>query len=160
MIQIETRIQMLKQILETALRPGVSLTMTFASDLAPVHTDAREFETAVLNMVINARDAMPEGGVIALSGDTAERSWTGAEGNIQKRSFTVVSVTDTGAGIDPSISGNIFEPFYTTKSIEKGSGLGLSQVYGFATRSGGDVLVESKPGMGSCFALYLPCAET
>lgn len=156
--QVESRIHAFRQILETTLGAKVKLTITFLPDLAPVETDASQFETAVLNMVINARDSMPEGGAVAISGHTVERDWVCAGGSIKKRNFTAVSVSDTGTGIDPSILPSIFEPLFTTKAVGKGTGLGLSQVYGFAKQSGGDVLVKSKLGDGTCFTLYLPCA--
>lgn len=156
---IENRIQAFRQILETTLGSKLSLTMTFPPDLAPVETDISQFETAVLNMVVNARDATADGGAVAISGHTAERDWVCADGSIRKRNFTALSVADTGCGIEPAVLANIFDPFFTTKAIGKGTGLGLSQVYGFAKQSGGDVLVDSTPGRGSCFTLYLPCAS-
>lgn len=156
---IEARIREFKPIIDTTLGARQTLRMSFPDDLAPVETDAGQFENTVLNMIINARDATPDDGVITISGHHATLDWTCPDGRIEKRDFTALSIADTGPGIDPAVLPNIFEPFFTTKAIDKGTGLGLSQVYGFAKQSGGDIVVESEPGKGACFTLYLPCAS-
>ncbi|CAO4144658.1 PAS domain S-box protein [Methylorubrum aminovorans] len=124
-----------------------------------VRADRSQFETALVNMAVNARDAMDGEGTLTLrlacgKGKPAIRGHAAAPGP-----FAAVSLTDTGAGIPPEVAGRIFEPFFTTKDIGKGTGLGLSQVFGFAKQSGGDVDVASVPGRGTTFTLYLPETE-
>ncbi|HEY0233187.1 MAG TPA: ATP-binding protein [Dokdonella sp.] len=123
-------------------------------------TDPHQFETAILNLAINARDAMPEGGALALSTehrviDAQVAALHGAEPG----SYIVAIVTDTGIGIAAEALGRVFEPFFTTKDVGKGTGLGLSQVYGFAKQSGGFVAIESELGAGTSFQIYLPATE-
>ncbi len=124
-----------------------------------VLADLSQFEAALVNMAVNARDAMDGEGaltlrVIGAGGVPSIRGQAGQEGG-----FTTVSVTDTGSGIDADRVGRVFEPFFTTKDVGKGTGLGLSQVFGFAKQSGGDVDVASEPGKGTTFTLYLPRVE-
>lgn len=156
---IDARIQEFKPMIDTTMGSRLNLAISFEDDLAPVETDPGQFETAVLNMLINARDATPPDGTITIRGYNATLDWLCSDGKTEKRAFTALSISDTGVGIEPSVLANIFEPFFTTKDIDKGTGLGLSQVYGFAKQSGGDVMVESQVGKGTCFTLYLPCAS-
>ena len=121
-----------------------------------VEADVSQFETALVNMVVNARDAMDGEGTLTVrvegvSGMPSIRGHAGGTGR-----FVAVSLSDTGVGIAPTSSVQIFEPFFTTKEVGKGTGLGLSQVYGFAKQSGGDVAVESEVGRGTTFTIYLP----
>ncbi len=122
--------------------------------LWPVEVDTSELEVALLNIVINARDAMTEGGTIEIVAEN--QPGTENEGD-QVR----LAISDNGSGIPPEILERIFEPFFTTKGAGHGTGLGLSQVYGFARASGGDVKVESEPGKGTTVALVIPdlCAS-
>lgn len=154
---VKTRIQEFKPIIDTTVGSHLTLRVSFSDDLAFVETDPGQFETAILNMIINARDVTPDDGIITISGCNATLDKLDADGGVKKLPCVAVSVSDTGSGIDPSVLPNIFEPFFTTKEINKGTGLGLSQVYGFAKQSGGDIVVESEPGKGTCFTLYLPC---
>lgn len=157
---VSTRIQEFQPMIETTIGSKRTLVISLPDDLAKVDIDPGQFETAVLNMVINARDVTSEGGVITISGRNADLEKPGTDGAITKKACIALSVSDTGTGVDPEVLSNIFEPFFTTKAVDKGTGLGLSQVYGFAKQSGGDVTVESVAGSGACFTLYLPCAET
>jgi PAS domain S-box-containing protein len=118
-----------------------------------VEADLAQFETAVVNLAINARDAMGEDGVLKLSARAAERAPAGAEGPAE---WVLVEVADTGCGIPASVIPKIFEPFFTTKEVGKGTGLGLSQVFGFAKQAGGEVEVWSQPGEGARFSIFLP----
>lgn len=126
----------------------------------PAHAliDATRFEAALLNLVVNAVDAMPEGGTITLSTSTvaADGELTAA---LPAGRYVRVSVSDTGTGMPKDVIAQAFEPFYTTKPAGKGTGLGLSQVYGFITQSGGDVVITSEEGKGTTIDLYLPLAE-
>ena len=121
-----------------------------------IEADVSQFETALVNLAVNARDAMDGEGTLILrvecgSGMPAIRAHGAPEGR-----YVAVSVSDTGCGIAPELVARIFEPFYTTKEVGKGTGLGLSQVFGFAKQSGGNVDVQSEPGRGTTFTLYLP----
>lgn len=157
---VAERIGDFQPIIETTIGSKRNLVIAFPDDLQLVETDPNQLETAVLNMVINARDATPEGGVITISAKNTTHEDEDANGGPRKRTFIALSVSDNGSGIEPTALPNIFEPFFTTKDMNKGTGLGLSQVYGFAKQAGGDVTVESKLGQGTCFTLYLPCAES
>lgn len=117
----------------------------------PVTVDRNQLQSAILNVASNARDAMPEGGTLKITVSVV-RSETG-------ESMSAVAISDSGTGMDAETASRIFEPFFTTKKTGKGTGLGLSQVYGFATQSGGDVLVKSEPGEGTTVTILLPCSE-
>jgi CheY-like chemotaxis protein len=121
-----------------------------------VRADLSQFETALVNMAVNARDAMDgEGTLILRVTCGAALTTVGGQAGCEEP-FVAVSLTDTGTGIPPERIGRIFEPFFTTKEVGKGTGLGLSQVFGFAKQSGGDVTVRSAEGQGATFTLYLP----
>src|SRR5437764_2377757 len=132
--------------------------MIFAPRLLAANIDSAQFETALLNLVINARDAMPNGGTLRIS--TGLETIAAAEAkrmsDIAPGDYVAVSVADTGEGMPPDVLSRAFEPFFTTKEVGKGSGLGLSQVYGFVTQSGGHVAIDSTPGAGTTVTLYLP----
>jgi PAS domain S-box-containing protein len=151
------RISAMRRIVETSIGSTIALTIT-VPDRAFVNADLNQFETAVLNLVINARDAMPAGGKLAVTvqsvtGLPAVRGHGSSGGD-----FVAVRVADDGSGIPPETLVKIFEPFFTTKGLNKGTGLGLSQVHGFAKQSGGEVDVQSEVGIGTAFTLYLPLA--
>jgi PAS domain S-box-containing protein len=153
------RVDAIAAMLQTLLGSGIELTIEARCSACWVEADLSQFETALVNLALNARDAMHGEGKLAVvikptAGLPAIRSHTEVPGN-----YVAVSVTDTGTGISPETLGRIFEPFFTTKEVGKGTGLGLSQVYGFAKQSGGDVDVSSQPGEGAMFTLYLPRAE-
>jgi CheY-like chemotaxis protein len=117
--------------------------------------DPTELELVILNLCVNARDAMPQGGLIIIAGMNAGSV---NEGEL-KGDFVMLTVTDTGRGMTQEVLARIFEPFFTTKEIGKGSGLGLPQVHGFAQQSGGTVTVESQPNLGTRVTLFLPRSE-
>ena len=144
--------------LRRALGETISLTVQFGKDLWPCRIDAAQFESAMLNLVVNARDAMPAGGQLEISTsnviiDVAEALRLG---ELTAGSYVLIKVTDTGTGMEPEVAARAFEPFFTTKEVGKGTGLGLSQVYGFIKQSGGHVRIETKLGEGTTFCLYLP----
>jgi PAS domain S-box-containing protein len=120
--------------------------------------DAPRFEAALLNLVVNACDAMPNGGSVIVSTERVEVA-SGTIGNLPGGSYARVCVTDSGTGMSPEVASRAFEPFYTTKETGKGTGLGLSQVYGFITQSGGEVRITSTEGVGTAIDLYLPIAD-
>jgi PAS domain S-box-containing protein len=150
------RIRGMEHIIRTTLGSPVELHYDIADDAGAVNADPNQFETAILNMVINARDAMPAGGRLVISvrpvdGVPALRRHAAVSG-----AFAAISIEDSGSGIPPETMERIFEPFFTTKGLNKGTGLGLSQVYGFVKQSGGEIGVESEMGAGSRFTLFLP----
>lgn len=121
----------------------------------PVSIDIPEFELALVNLVVNARDAMPEGGSISITGENVTLRGSETVEGI-KGEFVALTVSDAGVGIPSELLTKIFEPFFTTKSAGKGTGLGLSQAYGFAHQSGGAIAVRSKIGQGTHVTIYLP----
>jgi PAS domain S-box-containing protein len=116
--------------------------------------DPGQLQNALLNLVVNARDAMPDGGRLCI--ETRNTSFDSAQGDRRAGEYVTLSVSDTGTGMPPEVIARAFEPFYTTKGTGQGTGLGLSMVYGFAQQSGGDVTIESAPGAGTKVTLYLP----
>jgi CheY-like chemotaxis protein len=137
----------MSELLDRSLRGDVEVDMQLAPDLWPVFVDAGEFELAILNLAVNARDAMNGSGRITIAAD-----------NVPEPSVAMVRlvVRDTGSGMSEEVKARVFEPFFTTKDIGKGSGLGLAQVYGFAKQSGGQVLIDSEVGQGTTITLLLP----
>lgn len=136
----------------------IKFKFNLAPNITPAKIDATGFETALLNLIVNSRDAMPEGGTITVI--TEEIKLTDHEvGSLGEGSYIKVSVQDTGEGIDPDAMSHILEPFFTTKDVGKGTGLGLSQVYGFMIQSGGDIAINSRVGEGTTVSLYFPASE-
>jgi CheY-like chemotaxis protein len=129
-----------------AVGEAVTLELRLADETLCAHVDPTQLETALLNLAVNARDAMPEGGVLAI------------ETRRDKQSVVIV-VSDDGVGMSPEVRERVFEPFFTTKEVGKGSGLGLSQVYGFVRQSDGEVQLDSAPGKGTTFQLLLPASD-
>jgi len=147
-VDVAERIDAVREVLDAAVGSAVKLQFDVNRGVWPVLVDVAEFETALVNLVVNARDAMTGGGVITIS---AHNDTPG--GNV------AISVADTGTGIAPDILSKIFDPFFTTKPIGKGTGLGLSQVHGFAHQAGGTVKVASELGKGARITILLPRKE-
>jgi PAS domain S-box-containing protein len=144
-----------RDVLASSARGKIELCIEIPQAVWPVSIDIPEFELTLVNLVVNARDAMPDGGSITLSAENvALHGGETAEGI--KGEFVALTIKDAGAGIPPEILPKIFEPFFTTKSPDKGTGLGLSQAYGFARQSGGAISVRSTVGQGTQVTLYLP----
>lgn len=157
-VSLSDRATGLSELLSASLPRSIRLEMDLPGDLWPIAVDIGEFELAVLNLTVNARDAMPRGGAIQLRAQNRSLNGTETPDRLQG-DFVALSVEDTGSGIPPDILPRIFDPFFTTKDVDKGTGLGLSQVYGFAQQSGGQVTVASQLGAGAAFTLYLPRAD-
>ncbi|WP_428376454.1 ATP-binding protein [Lichenicoccus sp.] len=141
---------------------GEAIDLQFDLDPAagPVRVDPAQFESAVLNLIVNARDAMPAGGTIRLQcGNVYLATEAVAVRGIAPGAYVMVCVTDTGTGLEPGTLHRAFEPFFTTKEVGRGSGLGLSQVYGFMRSAGGDVMIDSTPGAGTSVRLYFPRSD-
>jgi PAS domain S-box-containing protein len=149
-------VRRLKAMLQTLVGSNVVIEVDASCETGAVEADRGQYETALINMAVNARDAMDGRGRLSIQVSMAEAIPGGRAASAVSGRFVVVSLTDTGPGIASSQLERIFEPFYTTKAVGKGTGLGLSQVYGFAKQSGGDVRVDSSPGQGATFSLYLP----
>jgi PAS domain S-box-containing protein len=150
-INFAERVEGIREVLDAGVGSAVRLDFDISDDVWPVRADVSELETALLNLVINARDAMPDGGTVTIGTHNVVLSGPRHSGE-----FVAISVTDTGVGIPADVDDKIFEPFFTTKPIGKGTGLGLSQVHGFAHQAGGTVKVESTLGSGTTFTILLP----
>ncbi len=137
---------------------NVKLEVDYGRDLWPVRTDLSQFEQVLINLCVNARDAMPEGGTILIkTRNVSAQEATGfQQADLPAEDFVMVEVSDTGTGIPPEIMDKIFEPFFTTKEVGKGTGLGLSMVYGIVKQSGGYIYPESEVGRGTSFRIFLP----
>jgi two-component system cell cycle sensor histidine kinase/response regulator CckA len=137
---------------------NVKLEVDYGRDLWPVRTDLSQFEQVLINLCVNARDAMPEGGTIRVKtrNVTAEEAAAHQQADLPSDDFVMIEVSDTGTGIAPEIMDKIFEPFFTTKEVGKGTGLGLSMVYGIVKQSGGFIYPESEIGQGTSFRIFLP----
>ena len=150
------------RMLVRALGEHIHIDEALSPGLPNVFVDAGQLETALLNLVVNARDAMPQGGGrlrITTSALVVDDSAPAPEGGPEPGSYVVVTVSDTGSGMPPEIAARAFEPFFTTKEAGKGTGLGLSMVYGFAKQSGGHVHLASRPQHGTTVSMYLPQAK-
>jgi PAS domain S-box-containing protein len=150
------RLHGLHQIIATSIGSAIAVVIDLPDVAQRVEADASQFETAVLNMVINARDAMPHGGEVRISVRAASRV-PAVRGHLAASGdFVAIEIADTGTGMSPETLTRVFEPFFTTKAVDKGTGLGLSQVYGFAKQSRGEIDVRSEEDQGTAFTLYLP----
>jgi signal transduction histidine kinase len=151
-VQLRHRIEGMRELLDRSLRGDVHVALDFPPDLWPVEIDFGELELSILNLAVNARDAMPAGGTIIIRGENLP-GFADADlaGDVVR-----LSIIDSGTGMSPDVAERVFEPFFTTKDVGKGSGLGLAQVYGFARQSGGTVRIETALGRGTTIALLLP----
>jgi PAS domain S-box-containing protein len=147
----------LEDLLQRTVGPETAVVVADASDLWPAMIDAAQLENALLNLSINARDAMPGGGRITIEAGNKHLDQRGAlQHDMDPGDYLSICVTDTGTGMEPQVIERVFEPFFTTKPIGQGTGLGLSMVYGFARQSGGQVRIYSEVGMGTTVCIYLP----
>jgi CheY-like chemotaxis protein len=145
------------ELIQRTVGPGIAIENVAATGLWTAHVDASQLENALLNLCINARDAMPGGGRITI--ETCNR-WIDAAGSRQldmpEGQYLSLCVSDTGTGMTPEVRARAFDPFFTTKPIGEGTGLGLSMIYGFAKQSGGQVRIYSEPDQGTMVCIYLP----
>jgi PAS domain S-box-containing protein len=156
---VVARLRASEDVLRTVSGSRVALDFEIKCEPCVIQADPTQFETAILNMAVNARDAMEgEGRLTILVEERDDIPATRGHAAVEGR-FISVAVSDTGSGISEEDLPRIFEPFYTTKDVGKGTGLGLSQVFGFAKQSGGEIVIESSSGVGTTFTLYLPRAE-
>jgi two-component system cell cycle sensor histidine kinase/response regulator CckA len=148
-------IERMQQMLTRLIGENVHLSTTFGHDLGSVRADLGHIEQVIMNLVVNARDAMPEGGEIALATRNSVVQ-AGPDAPVPPGSYVVLAVADSGVGMDESTRLRVFEPFFTTKETGRGTGLGLSTVHGIVMQSGGTIRIVSEPGKGTTIAIYLP----
>jgi CheY-like chemotaxis protein len=145
-------------VLRRAGNSTIRFDIQLQKELCPAMIDATLFQTTLLNLVVNARDAMPDGGHLTISTQNVQLA-DQEIGALPAGTYARICVSDTGTGMPPNVVARVFEPFFTTKEVGKGTGLGLSQVYGFIMQSGGNITVASQLGEGTQIAMYLPAAE-
>ena len=157
-VALQGRTSEIEELLRRSLREDILVTIGLPADLWPVTVDPGEFELALLNIAVNARNAMPNGGAFRLvAGNTRCRGETASGGLVGE--FVVITLMDTGTGMPTEVMARAFEPYFTTKPAGRGAGLGLSQVHGFASQSGGSATLGSAPGQGIAITLFLPRAD-
>jgi CheY-like chemotaxis protein len=151
----------LADMLDRTLGEEISIKKNFAKNLWPVFADPVQVEAAIVNLVMNARDAMPRGGSVTIKTANADVTTELRAGlNLSPGAYVVLEVADTGVGMTPDVLARAVEPFFTTKEVGRGTGLGLSTTYGFVRQSGGDLIIESEPNKGTTVRIYLPRRET
>jgi CheY-like chemotaxis protein len=157
-LNLNTVVLEIEKMLCRLIGEHIDLKTTLASGLGDVRVDPNQIEQILMNLAVNARDAMPEGGTLTISTNNIE-----LDSNYARRHLTVIpgpyvtlSVTDSGVGMSPEVKARLFEPFFTTKERGKGTGLGLSTVYGIVRQSGGDIAITSELGKGTCVQIHLP----
>jgi PAS domain S-box-containing protein len=154
-VDLRQRMDAVRDMLAPSLRGNIELVCDIEDKIWPVEVDLGELELALVNIAVNARDAMPDGGAITLSARNVVLKPGSAAGSLAG-DYVALAIIDTGTGIAPEVLQRVFEPFYTTKPVGKGTGLGLSQVHGFALQSGGAATVSSEVGKGTAVTIYLP----
>jgi PAS domain S-box-containing protein len=157
-LDLTERLPKFEEMLKRALRGDIEITTQTDGSPCRVRVDPGELELALLNLGVNARDAMPDGGVLSLAIGQVELSGRDEVDGL-RGPYVVLELSDTGAGIPAEILPQVFDPFFTTKGPGKGTGLGLSQVYGFAKQSGGTATIHSEPGRGTTIRIYLPATN-
>ncbi|MEO7242497.1 MAG: ATP-binding protein, partial [Variovorax sp.] len=157
-VDVNTLVQGMNDLLRRTLGEGVSLAIVLADDAGMATTDANQLENALLNLVINARDAMPAGGKLTIETMATEldASYAAHQADVRPGPYVLLSVSDTGTGMTSEVIAKAFDPFFTTKPAGQGTGLGLSMIYGYVKQSSGHVAIHSHPGQGSTITLYLP----
>ncbi|WP_331695693.1 ATP-binding protein [Pseudomonas sp. ZY71] len=157
-VQMNTLVLSMGELLQRSLNESIQLDMRLNDKLWVAEADPNQLESALLNLVINARDAMPDGGklVVETSNQVLKREFTEAYSNLEPGDYVMLSVTDNGSGMPQSVINRAFDPFFTTKPIGQGTGLGLSMIYGFSKQSRGHVSIDSEIDEGTTVRLYLP----
>ncbi|MDP9170818.1 MAG: PAS domain S-box protein, partial [Acidobacteriota bacterium] len=157
-LSVNELISGMEKMVRALLGEDIDLKLALAPEAGSVKADAGQIEQVIMNLAANARDAMPGGGQLRIRTENVRLSepLDAGRGVLQPGDYVTIAVTDTGHGMDENTQHQIFEPFFTTKPVDKGTGLGLATSHGIAEQSGGTLTVESKPGQGACFTLYLP----
>jgi two-component system, cell cycle sensor histidine kinase and response regulator CckA len=151
----------IKDMLQRLLADDIELCAALESDIGRVKADQGQIEQVIMNIAVNARDAMPQGGRLMIK---TANVWLNEEspldpGDPSPGRYVMLTITDSGEGMDDQTRMHIFEPFFTTKEMGKGTGLGLSTVYGIIRQSGGNIQVSSQLDVGTTFSIYLPCVD-
>jgi signal transduction histidine kinase len=156
-VQINQLVTSMGELLQRSINESIGLDMRLSEQLWTAEADPNQLESALLNLVINARDAMPNGGrlIVETTNRHLDSVFTAAYGSLTPGDYVELSVSDTGCGIPESVMGRVFDPFFTTKPIGQGTGLGLSMIYGFARQSRGHVIIHSEVGKGTTVSLFL-----
>lgn len=153
-------VRSMRELIDRTLGPGVCLQVQPSTDLWPTRCDVNQLENTLLNLVLNARDAMPDGGILTIATSNRQVDSPGLlQGEAEAGAFVCLTVSDDGVGMSAEVVEHVFEPFFTTKPLGEGTGLGLSMVYGFARQSGGFVRIDSEPGVGTSVNVYLPRSD-
>ena len=148
----------MSELLRGTIGEQIAIETVLAGGLWRTYVDPAQVETALLNLAVNARDAMPDGGKLTIESANTylDERYAAAHNEVSPGQYVMISVTDTGAGMPPDVVDRAFEPFFSTKGSGRGTGLGLSQVFGFVKQSGGHVKIYSEPGDGTTVKVYLP----
>ena len=148
----------MEDLMQRTLGENIALQTRLDPSLPAAFTDAHQLENALLNLAINARDAMPQGGLLTITTTLAQMGTRSERPHcdLEPGDYLMLDVSDTGSGMTPDVAAKAFDPFFTTKPIGQGTGLGLSMIYGFVKQSGGSVMIDSEPGVGTSLKLYLP----
>ena len=158
-VDLARQLTELATLLRRTLGEMIEVRTRLPADLPQALVDPSQLQNAILNLALNARDAMPGGGTLVLEAGTVDADYARANAEVRPGHYVVLSVTDTGIGMAPQVRERAFDPFFTTKDPGTGTGLGLAMVYGFAKQSGGHAQIHSEPGRGTTVRLYLPQAE-
>lgn len=160
-LDLNSLVQSTSELIKRALSERIELRLEFAPELPAALADSNQLENAILNLALNGRDAMPDGGKLTIETSLAnlDEAHAATRPGLRAGRFVVVAVSDTGTGMPPEILEKAFDPFFTTKPLGEGTGLGLSMVYGFVKQSGGAIRIHSQPELGTSVSLYLPISE-
>ncbi len=160
-VEMNIIVENVSRMINRLLPENISLNVITDPEYQAVFIDQAQIEQVVLNLVLNAKDAMPDGGYMVISSQTCrlDNNMLVTTGSVPKGDYVTISVKDNGIGIPSENIEHIFDPFFTTKSVQKGTGLGLASVYGIIKQSGGYIDVKSEPGKGSKFTIYLETTE-
>ncbi len=161
-LEVNRLVADMEELLRRTLGPSIELEMALPDEVWPTLCDVNQLESAILNLAINARDAMPDGGRLSVETGNAllDQDFPAVrQGEIEPGRYVSIRVADSGTGMDAEVAARAFEPFFTTKPIGRGTGLGLSMLYGFVKQSAGHVHIESELGRGTLFRLYLPALD-